>query len=79
VQTSAPNATVQDLCNEYFDRHITATYRRPHRVRDYLDKVIEQLGPRKLSTLTRAEIAEFLKNYTARGKVAANRVLAIFR
>lgn len=79
VQTDAPNATVKDLCNEYFDRHITATYRRPHHVRGYLDKVIEQLGPRKLSTLTRAEIAEFLKNYTMRGKVAANRVLAIFR
>ena len=79
VQTSAPNATIKDLCDEYFDRHISATYRRPHHVRGYLDKIIEKLGTKKVAEITRAEIVEFLKNYTARGKVAANRVLAIFR
>lgn len=79
VQTAAPNATVEDLCNEYFDRHISSAYRRPHHVRVYLDKIIAQLGARKAAELTRAEIAEFLKNYTVRGKVAANRVMAIFR
>lgn len=79
VHAPARSATVKDICDEYFDRHISKAYRRPHHVRGYLDKIIERLGARKLGELTRSEIAEFLKDYSARGKVAANRALAIFR
>ncbi len=79
VQTPAHDATLKALAEEYFDRHISATYRRPDHVRGYLDKITAELGHRKLADLTRAQIAGFTKAYAARGRVAANRALAIFR
>lgn len=79
--TTAPrdDTTVAAIADEYFDRVISEEYRRPHHVRGYLDKLIDALGKRKVRELKRSDLAAFIKDYSKRGKVAANRMLAVTR
>lgn len=79
--TTAPhdNTTVAEIADEYFDRVISSEYRRPHHVRGYLDKLIDALGKRKVRELKRIDLSTFIKDYSKRGKVAANRMLAVTR
>jgi len=71
--------SVEALCNEFFDRKISISYRRPHHIRGYLDRIIERFGKAKARAVTQRELADFLKTYSKRGRVAANRLLSIVR
>jgi integrase len=79
--TTAPRqaVTLAELCDEFYDSEIAPKYRRPHHVRGYLDKLVDELGKRRLDELTTREVSDFLKAYAKHGKVAANRLLAIAR
>jgi len=77
-----------ELLDKYYDKHIKLNYRRPRQVRQYIDnRVSDDIKALKVSDLNEKETRDFrvtvhawLERYgETRGKVAANRLLAIFK
>jgi integrase len=69
---------VKELAEEFYDRMIAPRYRRTKTVRGYLDNgIIPSLGKLKLRQVNRASVAGMVKDYVARGPVAANRLLTL--
>jgi hypothetical protein len=77
-----------ELLNRYYEEHIEPNYRRPRQVRQYIDnRVTDDIKALQVADLSgkdtrdfRVTIHTWLKNYSdTRGKVAANRLLAIFK
>jgi integrase len=77
-----------ELLDRYYQKHIEPNYRRPQQVRQYIDnRVTRDLKALQVADLTGKETRDFrvtvhtwLQNYSeTRGKVAANRLLAIFK
>jgi integrase len=76
------------LLDRYYEEHIEPNYRRPLQVRQYIDnRVTDDLKALQVADLSAKETREFrvtvrtwLREYgDTRGRVAANRLLAIFK
>jgi integrase len=77
-----------ELLDRYYEKHIEPTYRRPRQVRQYIDnRVTDDIKALQVSDLSEKQTRDFrvtihtwLEKYgESRGKVAANRLLAIFK
>ena len=80
ARTAWSKLTLVDLLEEWFDESIADTYKRPHHVRGYIDKVPHDLSSERLIDLCTPDITTFLKRHKKQsGPVGANRFLAILK
>ena len=70
--------TVGELAEEFYSRIIEPRYRRTKGVRGYLDNgTPPALGRLKLRQVSQSSVTSMLKDFVARGPVAANRCLSV--
>jgi integrase len=71
--------TVRELCDRFYDGVIKTQHKRPHIYKRYLDRDLDRLHERRVSTVRRADLGDLLANKRKDGPVAANRLLGILK
>lgn len=71
---------VRTVAEEWLERVIKATYKRPHHVEGYLDRaILPELGHYRITDVAPRQIADMVRRYTKRGPVAGKQLLNITR
>ena len=71
--------TVGQLAKDFHGSQIAPRYRKPEQVWRYLERDLAEISGKKVVDVTRAHLAQILREKTRDGPVAANRLLAIMR
>ena len=71
--------TVRELCDRFYEGVIKTQHKRPQMCKQYLDRDLDRLHERRVSTVRRADLADLLAHKRIGGPVAANRLLGILK
>jgi integrase len=76
VRVEAAPVTVAKLTDEFFARRIQGRWKRTKSPRTYRDRLVRELGWRRVSEVRPTDLAALVKQYAATAPVAANRFLS---
>lgn len=77
--TPAVAHTVKAVVDEYFETRIASRYRRQKNARTYRDRLVRELGWRKVRDVSPVHLSTAVKAYAKDSPVAANRFLAFVK